>query len=276
MVLGMVVMSILLRTRYLIRQRAELNRLVNLKTSELRESESQLREANATKDRFFSIIAHDLRTPFNSLLGLSELLSEEWDQYPDKEKKRMIGMMQGNLSNTYELLTNLLDWSRLQRKAISVELKELNLKLLADNTIEGFKVQIAAKRIEVNNQIDVGHLAIADQFMVDTILRNLIINAIKFTPKEGRITLSSELRDGRVKCCVADTGIGMSKEMQQRLFKLDDPQSRLGTDGEKGTGLGLLVCLEFIQLLDGKLEVSSHEGKGSTFCIFLHGKEAGS
>lgn len=276
MVLGLVVMGILIRTRYLIRQRAELNRLVNLKTSELRESESQLREANATKDRFFSIIAHDLRSPFNSLLGLSELLSEEWDEYPDKEKKRMIGMMQGNLSSTYKLLTNLLDWSRLQRKAISAELKELNLKLLADNTIEGFEVQIATKRIEVNNQIDNSHLVLADQFMVDTILRNLIINAIKFTPKEGRITLSSELRDGRVKCCVSDTGIGMSKEMQERLFKLDEPQSRLGTDGEKGTGLGLLVSLEFIQLLDGKLEVSSREGEGSTFCIFLPGKEAGS
>ncbi len=273
MVMGLIVLSILIRTRYLIRQRAELNRLVNVKTAELRESESQLREANATKDRFFSIIAHDLRSPFSSLLGLSELLSEEWDQYPDKEKKRMIGMMQGNLSSTYKLLTNLLDWSRLQRKAISAELRELNLKLLADNAIEGFKVQIATKRIEVNNQIDDSHLVIADQFMLDTILRNLIINAIKFTPKEGLITLSSELTYGSVKCCVSDTGIGMTKEMQKRLFKLDEPQSRLGTDGEKGTGLGLLVCLEFIQLLDGKLEVSSHEGEGSTFCIFLPGKQ---
>ncbi len=272
MVMGMVVLGIIIRTKYLVRQRAELNRLVDLKTSELRESESHLREANATKDRFFSIIAHDLRSPFNSLLGLSELLAEGWDEYPDKEKKEMIAMMQESLSSTYELLTNLLDWSRLQRKSISAELGELNLKQLADHAIEGFNVQIATKRLEVINQIDEGHMVIADQFMVETVLRNLIINSIKFTPKEGRITLTSELRDDRVRCCVTDTGIGMSTEMQKRLFKLDESQSRLGTDGEKGTGLGLLVCLEFIQLLDGKLEVTSSEGKGSTFCILLPGK----
>ncbi len=269
MALGIVIMSILMRTRYLIRQRTELNRLVNLKTSELRESESQLREANATKDRFFSIIAHDLKSPFNGLLGFSELLSEEWDEYTDKEKQRMIIMMQGSISNTYKLLTNLLDWSRLQRKTIRAELKELNLKALAENAIEGFKVQTATKRIEVINRIDDIHSVIADQFMVDAILRNLIFNAIKFTPTQGRITLSSELKDGQVKCCVSDTGIGMSKEMQKRLFKLDEPQSRLGTDGEKGTGLGLLVCHEFIQLMDGNLEVNSREGEGSTFCFFL-------
>jgi signal transduction histidine kinase/ligand-binding sensor domain-containing protein len=274
--LGMVVMSILLRTRYLVKQGAELNRLVDLKTSELRESESQLREANATKDRFFSIIAHDLRSPFNALLGLSELLSEDWDEYPDSEKKIMIGMMQENLSSTFELLTNLLDWSRLQRKAISAEFREINLKLLAENAIEGIKMQSASKGILVNNRIDESHIVFSDQFMVETILRNLLNNAIKFTPKEGSITLTSELRDGGVRCCVSDTGIGMSPEMQKRLFKLDEPQSRLGTDGEKGTGLGLLVCLEFMQLLNGKLEVSSREGEGSTFCIFLPGKEAGS
>lgn len=272
LLLGIVVMIILIRTRYLVKQRAELNRMVNLKTSELRESESQLREANATKDRFFSIIAHDLRSPFNSLLGLSELLSEEWDEYGDKEKKEMIGMMKENLSSTYELLTNLLDWSRLQRKSISAELKDINLKLLADHAIEGFNLQISTKKIELNNRIDDSHLVIADQFMVETVLRNLIINAVKFTPKGGRITLTSELIEGWVRCCVADTGIGMSQEMQKRLFKLDDPQSRLGTDGETGTGLGLLVCLEFIQLLDGKLEVTSREGEGSIFCISLPGK----
>ena len=269
LILGIIVMSILLRTRYLKRQQVELNRLVDLRTTELRESESQLLEANSAKDRFFSIIAHDLKSPFNSLLGLSELLSEEWDEYPDKEKQRMIGMMQGSISSTYKLLTNLLDWSRLQRGAISVELKELNLRELAENSIDGLKVQAATKRIDLINQIDESHLAIADQFMVDTILRNLILNAIKFTPKEGCITLSSELKDGQLKCCVSDNGIGMSKEMQERLFKLDESQSRLGTDGEKGTGLGLLVCREFIQLMDGTLELSSREGEGSTFCIFL-------
>lgn len=270
--LGIIVIIVLLRTRYLLVQQTELNRLVNLRTSELSESETHLREANATKDRFFSIIAHDLKSPFNSLLGLSDLLSKEWDEYTDKEKQRMISLMQGNISNTYKLLTNLLDWSRLQRKNINAEIKEINLKELAENTIDGLKVQAATKRIELINQIDASHLALADQFMVDTILRNLVINAIKFTPAEGRITLSSELIDNQVKCCVSDTGIGMSDKMQKGLFKLDESHSRSGTDGEKGTGLGLLVCREFVQLMDGTMEVSSREGKGSTFCILLPAK----
>lgn len=267
--LGIMVMIVLLRTRYLLLKQAELNRLVQLRTSELSESETQLREANATKDRFFSIIAHDLKSPFNSLLGLSDLLSKEWNEYSDKEKQRMIELMQGNISSTYKLLTNLLDWSRLQRKSIRAKTKKINLKQLADNTIAGLKVQTSAKKIDLISRIEEGHVALADEFMLDTILRNLIINAIKFTPTEGRITLSSELVGDQVKCCVSDTGIGMNHEMLERLFKLDQSQSRLGTDGEKGTGLGLLVCQEFIQLMHGKLEVSSRLGEGSTFCIFL-------
>ncbi|MEA1878193.1 MAG: ATP-binding protein, partial [Bacteroidota bacterium] len=269
---SMLILGVFLRTRYLIRKQAELNRLVDLRTSELRKSERQLREANASKDRFFSIIAHDLKSPFNSLLGLSELLSEEWDEYSDKEKQRMIGMIQGNLSSTYKLLINLLDWSRLQRETISADIKDTDLRKLSENTVDGFQVQIASKRIVVSNQIESDHIAMADPFMVETIYRNLIFNAIKFTPAEGQITLTTKLENDQIKCCISDTGIGMNAEMQKGLFKLDESQSRPGTEGEKGTGLGLLVCKEFIHLMGGKMEVTSREGEGSTFCFLLSQK----
>jgi len=272
--LGLIMLIIYLRTRFLTLQSNRLNQTVAIRTTELKRSESQLIEANATKDRFFSIIAHDLKSPFSSLLGLSDLLSDEWDEYSDTEKKKMVSAMQGSLGNTYKLLINLLDWSQLQRGAIEPKEEEVHLYPIIQTCVEGFQVQLTAKKIIIQNKIPKEYIARADLFMVETIFRNLISNAIKYTPDDGFIAISAILAGNQLKCTVKDTGVGMDQKTISGLFSLLGSQSTPGTAGEKGTGLGLLLCKEFIKLMGGELSIKSKSGQGSSiqFSIPVHEK----
>lgn len=248
-----------------------------LKDSEelLKKQNVELQNSNATKDRFFSIIAHDLRAPFNSLLCFIGLLSEkEYDENNQEEKEEFIGMLDATVKNTYKLLENLLLWSRSQRGAIDYNPETINLYQLSDGVIQMLSSNANLKSIKMSNQISDDILIDADINIFTTILRNLISNAIKFTPKGGEIVIGNKTKTNtdRVKYIeifVIDNGIGISEETLRDLFKIDKNTSQRGTEDEAGSGLGLVLCKELIELHNGKIEVESQLQKGSKFTLSL-------
>lgn len=264
-ILVLVGLIVYFRTRYLTRQKHTLNRLVEKRTAELSASESMLKEANATKDRFFSILAHDLRSPFSSLLGLSEIMADEWDSYSDDEKKKMVSMIRENLTTTFRLLNNLLDWSRLQRGVIKPEFNDFDLSTIIKDVTEGLELRLSSKNISINNHATPGLTAHSDILMTETVIRNIMTNAVKYTPEGGSVEIITEAQGENIMITIKDTGLGMDKATQDTLFNLVEIKSTPGTSGEKGTGLGLLVCKEFVNLMKGEIGFSSEKGKGSEF-----------
>jgi len=231
----------------------------------LKESEEHLREANATKDRFFSIIAHDVRSPFTSLLGLSSLLIDEWDSESDEEKKMLMSTLRSSIEKTYKLINGLLEWSRIQTNRIEFEPDDFVLKDLADSLIYLYKLQTKEKKISIESKIDPSIKVFTDENMLSTVLRNLISNALKFTPVGGTITVYAEKDGDYTKVCVEDSGIGIEPDTVKKLFKISEKVSTLGTEGETGTGLGLILCAELVKKIGGKIWVESDLGKGTKF-----------
>ena len=229
-----------------------------------------LKMLNDTKDKFFSIIAHDLRRPYQSLLNYSELLAQEIESLSQEEIIQFSRGLNDNLKNLYGLLENLLHWSMMQRNMLEYNPVNLNLHDLV-NKINGILSKNAAdKNISLSNYIDAETSVYADVDMLRSIVQNLIMNAIKFTPAEGRIIVSSANKDGYVEVSVQDSGIGIEPGRSSKLFNFDSMFSTDGTAGEKGTGLGLPLCKEFIERNDGKIWVKSELGKGSNFTFTLH------
>jgi signal transduction histidine kinase/ligand-binding sensor domain-containing protein len=269
-VLGfLVIASFYLRTIYFRKQKIELNKLVEQRTRQLSESELSLKKANESKDRFFSILAHDLRSPFNSLLGLSELVAHNWDEYSDPAKKKMTGSIYTTVHSLFRLINNLLDWSRLQMDAIQPEIGTIPICQLVREVLETQQIVLSSKKIRVELYMDESLHVWADSNMTETILRNLLTNAVKFSNEEGSIELSVKSDPVGIKIQVKDYGVGISKENQTILFDSMQTFSTQGTRGEKGTGLGLLLCHEFVQKMGGKIEFRSEPGKGSEFWVIL-------
>ncbi len=240
--------------------------------TEIKDNELKLIALNATKDKFFSIIAHDLRSPFNSLLGFTELLEKELPTMNRDEIQKIAVTMRKSVNNAYSLLENLLEWSRLQRGMIPFNPEPILLmpKVLA-NTV--FVIDSANKKeITLNYDIPDGLKVYADENMLGGILRNLTSNAVKFTSKGGIVTVAAKSGDNAVECSVSDTGIGMNQQMKENLFNLDVNTSRKGTEKEPSNGLGLLICNEFVVKHGGRLWLESEEGLGSTFYFTLPSK----
>ena len=239
----------------------------------LKESEEKLREINKAKDKFFSIIAHDLRNPFNTLLGFSEILNNNFEQYNTDEQKEYLGIIYKGIKNTYKLLENLLYWSRSQTGKIDFKPENVNLYLLVEETSQLLKQSAENKSIELINRIDKNIHIEADRRMFLIIIRNLFSNAIKFTPKGGKILIHSGLiidkKQEFVKISVTDNGVGISKKVQSKLFDISESVSTKGTENEEGTGLGLILCKEFVEKHGGKIWVESEKGKGSTFSFII-------
>ena len=240
----------------------------------LKESEAKLRESNATKDKFFSIIAHDLKSPFSSMLGFSELLNKNFDKYTTKKQKKFSNYIHQGIQNTYKLLNELLLWSQSQKGTISFNKEQLNLFLLSNEVFEPLKQAAENKSIKLNNKIPKDEHINADKSMLSTIIRNIFSNAIKFTPKGGKIIISTnktttENNKKFLEIRIKDTGIGIPKEIQPKLFIISENTSTLGTENEKGTGLGLILCKEFIEKHNGKIWIKSEEGEGSEFIFTL-------
>lgn len=239
----------------------------------LEKQNQELEHAVATKDRFISILSHDLRAPFNSILGLCELLIENIYEY-DKEKiKKFVVAIQNTSNDTFILLSNLLEWSRVQRNKLTFNPIEIDLQRIIDGTYKIMKQAALDKKIDVQITVKEPVLFEADKAMLNTIIRNLLNNAIKFTPDNGKIIISAKRLNQNVELIISDSGIGMDDGTIQSLFKLGETCSQSGTKGEKGTGFGLLLCKEFVDKHNGSICVKSEPGKGSTFSITLPQKQ---
>lgn len=233
------------------------------------ESEKQLKDLNTTKDKFFSIIAHDLKNPFNSLLGLSKLLIDELDSYSKEEIKDILEIIHNSSDSAYKLLENLLEWSRAQTGKIKFKPDTLDLKRLIIEVVTLLRSQAIKKNIHISYKIIDSCIITADKNMITTVIRNLISNAIKFTKQKGEIIITVSIDDSNYEICIKDTGVGISNENLKKLFRIDSRYTSQGTENELGTGLGLILCKEFIEKHNGKIWAESELGKGSIFKITL-------
>jgi len=234
----------------------------------------ELDESNRTKDKLFSIIAHDLRSPFSALLGISKILlmESERETIEMDRMRKFSKILYDSTGRTYDLLINLLEWSRLQADRIVVKTEELDLSnLIVENVNIGNTVAIN-KNITLQFTTQGNHPAISDRAIINTVLRNLISNAIKYTPQNGLVTVSLDKKGDMYLISVSDNGLGIPAENLEKLFKLETIQSTPGTNNEKGTGLGLVLCKDFINKLGGEIWVESRYGHGATFKFTLKGK----
>lgn len=229
----------------------------------------ELKQLNATKDKFFSIIAHDLKNPFITILGFSDLLLNDYNELTDEEILFYIEEMKKSADISHNLLQNLLQWSRSQTGRIEFNPVKLNLSDLIKENFNLLNATATNKQIELISEVPDNLFINADEEMIKTILRNLISNAIKFTPKGGKVKICSRIQNNFIETCVEDTGIGMSEEIMSKLFRLDVSHTSKGTDQEAGTGLGLILCKEFVEKNNGTIRVESEPGKGSRFIFTL-------
>lgn len=241
------------------------NKELELTNSKLIESEHNLMELNATKDKFFSIIAHDLKNPFNALLGFSELLEKNFDSYTKEEVKEYINVIYESSQSLFKLLDNLLQWSRTQTKSISYHPEQFELLPLVQQEVIFLHINSDKKKITVNVIINEAITAYADKNIISSVVRNLISNAIKFTNTNGNIEISAKDLVSEIEVSISDSGIGIDTDDLDKIFQLNSSISNKGTANEDGTGLGLLLCKEFTEMNHGRIWATSNKGKGSTF-----------
>jgi PAS domain S-box-containing protein len=240
---------------------------------QIRLKNDELINLNAEKDKFFSIIAHDLRSPLVSFLGLTQIMAEELSSLTINEIQEMATGMKRSADSLFGLLENLLEWSRLQRGLIRYSPTKFLLKKKVSETMKAVLESATIKEIEISYQIPEDMEVFADENMIASTIRNLASNALKFTPKGGKVSLSARYTAGNeIEFSVKDSGIGMDKNIIDNLFVIDGHTNRQGTDGEPSSGLGLIICKDFISRHGGKLWVESEEGKGSTFYFTLPGE----
>ena len=234
---------------------------------ELETSQSRLQELNASKDKFFSIISHDLRSPFTSIIGFAEVMLEDIDTLSKEDIKEFTGSIYKSSKNIQNLLENLLQWSRVQTGRIEFNPINFDLNHLANDVIALYQVNAARKKITLFNSIDSDYQINADKFMIDTVLRNLVSNSIKFTSQGGEIKIIVENNDEQemLNVSIEDTGVGMTQEVLAKLFKIDEHVTTKGTEKEKGTGIGLILCKEFVEKHGGNIWAESTLGEGSKF-----------
>jgi PAS domain S-box-containing protein len=240
---------------------------------EIKLKNEQLQIINGEKDKFFSIIAHDLRGPMSAFVAITQILTEEIQTMTFDEIREIIISMKKDASNIYGLLENLLEWSRLKRGVMEFDPVEINLKAITDKCVEVVSESARKKEIRIEIAVPGDIEVLADTHMLETVIRNFVSNAVKFTPVGGKIFVSADMnKDNSVEVKISDTGIGMNQELKNKLFLLNEKTSRKGTEGESSSGLGLLLCKEFIDKHGGKIWVDSEVGKGSTFRFNIQGQ----
>jgi PAS domain S-box-containing protein len=234
----------------------------------------ELEKLNATKDKFFSIIAHDLKSPFNSITGLSEIMKDEAKHLDIATIEQYAAIIYSTAKNTFRLLENLLDWARVQQSQMSFHPIPLILKATTDEVIELMVEKANSKMIALINFIPENLTITADEDMLKTIIRNLISNALKFTSIGGKVSVKAVSKENSTEISVEDTGTGIKPEDISKIFNLGSSFSKRGTENEKGTGLGLLLCKEFVEKHGGEIWVESEEGKGCTFTFSINRSES--
>jgi len=246
-----------------------LNKTVDERTKELKITNEKLVKSNNTKETLLSIISHDLRNPFNSLLGFIEILKTQYEKLNSDSHKKYIKIISDSSNKVFVLLDNLLTWSNLQRNGFEFCPTSIDLQKTVFEIVTIFKEQLEEKQISIFNKIEESTIVLGDKFMLSTILRNLISNSLKFTPNNGTITISishqNTLFDDEITVCIQDTGVGIPLDKMNSLFKPGFHESTKGTNQEIGTGLGLSLCKEFIDIHGTKIWGESTPEVGSTF-----------
>ncbi|MGW8315491.1 MAG: two-component regulator propeller domain-containing protein [Bacteroidales bacterium] len=245
------------------------NQQISQANEALRESEKNLMELNATKDKFFSIISHDLKNPFTSLLSISELMVDSFDSADREDHRAGFKKINNSIKHLLDLLENLLTWSRSQRGRIKYDPTRFNLSLLIQENVNLHKLLAEKKGIMLLSPDNQDVYAYGDRDMINSVLRNLMTNAVKFTEANKKVEVKVDQRDEEVEISVVDEGIGIDKENLQKLFRIDEKFKSTGTAGEKGTGLGLIICREFVEKHGGQIRVKSEPGRGSTFSFSI-------
>ena len=248
---------------------------ISLQNDELEKQREQLRELNASKDKFFSIIAHDLRNPIAGFLNLTDVLSTNFDIFSESENKDFITVINQASKQLYNLLENLLQWSRSQTGSINYEPKYISIKKMINETIDALMINIENKQLKINIKVDDKTIAYVDENMITTVIRNLISNAIKFSPPKESINVRCTQQDEFIVLSVTDNGVGIKKEDQNKLFRIDKHITTPGTANEQGSGLGLILCNEFVEKNGGKIWVESEINKGSSFIFTIPRKAIG-
>jgi signal transduction histidine kinase/ligand-binding sensor domain-containing protein len=269
-VIALILGYIRLRVRKLKRDREILRARVEEQTSEIMEKNRELTRINAEKDKFFSIIAHDLRSPFGVFLGFTQQMAEELPNLPMEEATDLAGRMNASALTLFRLLENLLQWTRAKQGMLPFEPGELKVKDEVDDSIQILLDQAAKKKVTVVNEVPDDISMIADRNMFQTVIRNLVSNAVKYTAPGGRVSINAVRHaDGKTLVSVKDTGIGMPASILGNLFNTYSEKKRKGTEGEPSTGLGLMLCREFIEKHNGKIWAESSEGQGSVFYFLI-------
>jgi len=250
--------------------------ITNRKRAEeaLKENEWLLREANAQKDKFFSIIAHDLRSPFNSILGLSHLIVDQLKEKDYDGLEEYANILLQSSQRAMNLLVNLLEWTRSKTGRIEYNPEYFELVDFIEETTPLFEDIARQKSITINRSLPSYVPVFADKHMIDTVLRNLISNAVKFTRQGGEVTISAARKQGEVYISVKDNGVGISKNRIEKLFRIDESESTKGTANEQGTGLGLILCKEFVEKHGGRIWVESVIDSGSAFTFTIPEKDS--
>jgi len=271
------------RVNLIVKRNKELERKVDERTEELRKANielteqkdtishtnKELRKLNDTKDKFFSIIAHDLRNPMNIILNFSELLKQSLDSLDMHKVKMFVGEINTSSGRMYNLLESLLDWARTQTNKVEVFIQDVSLNESIQEVVHLVTTSAEEKNITIQNDSAIDIVVPADENMIKTVFRNILTNAIKFTPNNGEIKINKTFNDKSASIKISDSGIGMSSQQIDNLFKIDKNDSRPGTNNEKGSGLGLIICKEFIEQNRGTITVTSAENNGTTFTIEL-------
>jgi signal transduction histidine kinase len=243
--------------------------------SKLAEEEIKLKNEllqliNSEKDKFFSIIAHDLRGPLSAFIAATQIITEEIQAMNIEEIREITASMKSSAKNIYGLLENLLEWSRLKRGGINFVRERLNLKHTIEVCVDVLSESARKKEIEITISVPDKLELMTDKNMLETVIRNLVSNALKFTNTGGNVCITAECNnDHCVIVNVIDSGIGMTPDLKNKLFTITEKTNRNGTAGELSTGLGLLLCKEFIEQAGGKIWVESEVGKGSTFSFSI-------
>jgi signal transduction histidine kinase len=239
----------------------------------LEEQNAKLEESMQQKSKLFSIIAHDIKSPLSSIASLTELMIEKYDELPDERKKIYLTKMLSSNKLLQSLLENLLTWSRSQTGLIQIKPEKIELKDTIEKIIAIYKNYASNKSLQLIREIDDNIYVIADRMMIETILRNLISNAIKYSFEHGVVSIHVEKQGMYIKVTIKDYGIGIDKERINTLFSYSNGIITLGTQGEKGTGLGLRICKEFIEKLNGKIWIESESNLGTTINFILPYKD---
>jgi two-component system, sensor histidine kinase and response regulator len=245
--------------------------LKQLDEDEILANNEKLEKLNNEKNKFFSIIAHDLRGPIGNLSTLGDVLKDQINELTNDDKESLISSIDSSAKETYKLLNNLLEWSQAEIDGIKVRTTRIDLRGLVASNISLLQEMANTKNINLSNGIESNHDVQADPNMLDTIIRNLLSNALKYTQDNGLVTIKSkELENGIIQVSVQDNGVGMSQDVIHKLFKIDMHHSTKGTRNEPGTGLGLNLCKEFVERNEGEIWVESVENEGSTFYFTLN------